>query len=57
MRTLIDEPRVIKACGEVKATRSELDKFRLAKSKQQTGPTIPPRDCRLADHARKAGTM
>jgi hypothetical protein len=35
MRTLIDEPRVIKACGEVKATSSELDKFRLAKSKQQ----------------------
>jgi hypothetical protein len=51
MRTLIDEPRVIKACGEVKATSSELDKFRLAKSKQQTGPTIPPRDYRFANHA------
>jgi hypothetical protein len=56
MRTLIDEPRVTKACGEVKATSSELDKFRLVETKQQTGPTIPPRDCRLANHARKAGT-
>jgi len=29
---LIDEPRVIKACGEVKATSSELDKFRLVET-------------------------
>jgi hypothetical protein len=54
MRTLIDEPRVIKACGEVKATSSELDKIRLAKSKQQTGLTIPPRDSRLANHRAEA---
>jgi hypothetical protein len=38
----------------VKATSSELDKFLLAKLKQQTRPTIPPHDCLLANDRAEA---